>query len=84
MKSACWLPLIARNHVLGTLSVGVRREDAFAEKDVHLLKEVANQIAIAIDNALTVRNITELKDRLAEEKLSMRRNSRQRTTLTRL
>ena len=38
-------------------------------EDVHLLKEVANQIAIAIDNALTVRNITELKDRLAEEKL---------------
>ena len=69
LKSACWLPLIARDHVLGTLSVGVRREDAFTERDVHLLKEVANQIAIAIDNALTVRNITELKDRLAEEKL---------------
>ena len=69
LKSACWLPLIARDHVLGTLSVGVRHEDAFTEKDVHLLQEVANQIAIALDNALAVRNITELKDRLAEEKL---------------
>ena len=69
LRSACWLPLIARDRVLGTLSVGVRREDAFAESDVYLLKEVANQIAIAIDNALTVRNITALKDRLAEEKL---------------
>ena len=68
LKSACWLPLMAGDRVLGALSVGVRRADAFAENDVHLLKEVANQIAIAIDNALTFRNITELKDRLGEEK----------------
>ena len=69
LKSACCLPLRAGDRVLGTLSVGVRREAAFTERDVHLLEEVANQIAIAIDNALTFRNIAELKDRLAEEKL---------------
>jgi PAS domain S-box-containing protein len=69
LKSICWLPLMAGDRVLGALSVGVRREAAFAESDVRLLKEVANQIAIAIDNALTFRNIAELKDRLAEEKL---------------
>jgi PAS domain S-box-containing protein len=68
LKSACWLPLIAADRVLGTLSVGVRREAAFAQRDVHLLKEVANQIAIAIDNALAFQNIAELRDRLAEEK----------------
>lgn len=68
LKSACWLPLIAGDRVLGTLSVGVRREHAFTDRNVYLLKEVANQIAIAIDNALTFRNITELKDRLEEEK----------------
>jgi len=69
LKSACWLPLMAGDRTLGALSVGFRREAAFAESDVYLLKEVANQIAIAIDNALTFRNIAELKDRLAEEKL---------------
>jgi PAS domain S-box-containing protein len=69
LKSACWLPLMAGDRVLGTLSIGVRREDAFTERDVHLLNEAANQIAIAIDNALTFRNISDLKDRLAEEKL---------------
>jgi len=68
LKSACWLPLMAGDRVLGALSVGVRRRDAFAENDVHLLKEMANHIATAIDNALTFRNITELKDRLAKEK----------------
>jgi PAS domain S-box-containing protein len=68
LKSACCLPLMAGDRVLGTLSIGVCRKAAFAERDVHLLKEVANQIAIAIDNALAFRNITELKDRLAGEK----------------
>jgi PAS domain S-box-containing protein len=69
LKSACWLPLIAGDRVLGALSVGVRREAAFTVGDVHLLKEVADQIAIAIDNALTFQNITELKDKLADERL---------------
>ena len=69
LKSACWLPLVAGDRVLGALSLGVRREAAFAESDVHLLTEVASQIAIAIDNALAFRNIAELKDRLADEKV---------------
>jgi PAS domain S-box-containing protein len=69
LKSACWLPLVAGDRVLGALSVGVRREAAFAESDVHLLNAVASQIAIAIDNASTFRNIAALKDRLANEKV---------------
>jgi PAS domain S-box-containing protein len=76
LKSGCWLPLRAGDRVLGTLSVGVRREAAFTEGDVHLLQALANQIAIAIDNALTFRNITELKDRLAEEKLYLEEDLR--------
>ena len=69
VKSGCWLPLISHGRVLGTLSVGSQREGAFAEKDVNLLSQVANQVAIAIDNAVAFRQIAELKDRLAEEKL---------------
>ena len=69
MRSGCWLPLVSRDHVLGTLNVLSRREAAFTQDDLELLRQVANQVAIAVDNALAVRQIAELKDKLAEEKL---------------
>jgi formate hydrogenlyase transcriptional activator len=68
LKSLCCLPLISRNSVLGTLAVGFRREAAFTERDLYLLTQLANHIAVAIDNSQIFRSITELKDRLAEEK----------------
>ena len=68
IKSGCWLPLVSHGRVLGTLIVASEREDAFRAKDVTLLGQVANQVAIAIDNAAAFRQIAELKDRLAEEK----------------
>jgi formate hydrogenlyase transcriptional activator len=69
LKSACFIPLINRDRVLGTLNVGSLREDAFTEDDVDLLVQVANQIAIAVGNALAFGQIAELKAKLAEEKL---------------
>ncbi len=69
LKSACFIPLINRDRVLGTLNVGSLREDAFTQEDLELLTQVANQIAIAVENALAFRQVAELKERLAEEKL---------------
>jgi formate hydrogenlyase transcriptional activator len=69
LKTGCILPLITPNRILGTLSVSSMKEDAFTQDDVELLTQVANQVAIAIENALAYREIAELKNRLAEEKL---------------
>jgi len=69
MRSGCWLPLVSRDRVLGTLNVLSRREAAFTQADLELLMQVANQVAIAVDNGLAFRQIEELKDKLAEEKL---------------
>ncbi len=69
VKSACFLPLITQDRVLGTLNLVSRRRAAFEQHHVDLLQEVASHIAIALDNALTYRKVAELKDRLAEEKL---------------
>jgi len=69
LRSGCWLPLISRDRVLGTMNVSSRRENAFTQDDLELLRQVANQVAIAIDNALAFRQIEELKNKLAEEKL---------------
>jgi formate hydrogenlyase transcriptional activator len=68
-RSACHLPLVTRNRVLGTLTLGSMREGAFSSDDIAFLGQVASQIAIAVDNALAYRQISGLKDRLAQEKL---------------
>ncbi|HTU47620.1 MAG TPA: sigma 54-interacting transcriptional regulator [Bryobacteraceae bacterium] len=69
LKSVCHLPLVIRNRVLGTVSLGSVRENAFSSEDVAFLTQVACQVAIAIDNALAYSEISELKDKLAQEKL---------------
>ena len=69
LKSACVIPLVSRDRPLGTLNVGSLHEDAFTEDDADLLAQVANQVAIAVDNALAFGQIAELKAKLAEEKL---------------
>jgi len=69
VQSALCVPLITHNRALGTLSVASVRDQAFTQEDVDLLSQVANQIAIAVENAIAYRQIEELKDKLAEEKL---------------
>jgi formate hydrogenlyase transcriptional activator len=69
LRSGCIVPLITANRTLGTLSLSSRRPGAFNQEDVDLLMRVANQVAIAIENALAYREIAELKNRLADEKL---------------
>lgn len=44
-------------------------EDMFTQDDVEFLSQVAGQIAIAIENALAYEEISQLKDKLAQEKL---------------
>jgi formate hydrogenlyase transcriptional activator len=41
----------------------------FSKRDVDFLRLVANQVAIAVENALAYNEIAELKDRLAQEKV---------------
>ena len=69
VKSLCCVPLLSHMGARGALNVGRRRADAFLEDDIELLSQVAQQVVIAVDNALAYRQIAELKDKLAEEKL---------------
>ena len=69
LHSGCIVPLITANRTLGTLSLSSLRPSAFTQEDVDLLMRVANQVAIAIENALAYREIAELKNKLADEKL---------------
>jgi formate hydrogenlyase transcriptional activator len=69
IKSLCFVPLISRNRPLGVLGLGKRQENGFGKGDLGFLMEVANQVAIAVENALAYREIAVLKDKLAQEKL---------------
>jgi formate hydrogenlyase transcriptional activator len=68
-SSLCRVPLVSHDRVLGVLSLGSVREQAFSEDDVAFLGQVASQIAIAVENATAYREIAELKDKLVQEKV---------------
>ena len=68
-KSVCSVPILSRDRSLGALNLGSERPDAFTTDDVELLGQVAQQIAIAVENGLAFREIAELKEKLSTEKL---------------
>jgi formate hydrogenlyase transcriptional activator len=69
VQSLCHIPLISRNRTLGLLSLARLAPIPFSRKDLEFLTLVANQVAIAVENALAYQEIAELKDRLAQEKV---------------
>jgi formate hydrogenlyase transcriptional activator len=69
LNSFCDVPLISRHRILGVLAVGRHAENTFDQDEVSFLSQVANQVAIAVENSLAYAKIAELKDKLAQEKL---------------
>ena len=69
LQTLCILPLRRGSRVLGALCLARLQKNAFTQPDVDFLSQITGQIAIAIDNALAYRQISELKDQLTQEKL---------------
>ena len=69
LYSFCDVPLISRDRLFGVSAVAKRAENAFDGDEVPFLTQVASQLAIGVENALSYRKIAELTDRLAQEKL---------------
>src|SRR5215471_1482392 len=67
LNSFCDVPLVTRNRLLGVLAVARRDENAFDSDQVSFLVQVANQIAIGVENALAYTEIADLKNKLAQE-----------------
>ena len=51
--SGCDLPLIGREGVVGVLAAIKRSESAFSKDEIRFLEQVAGQVAIAVENALS-------------------------------
>ncbi len=56
-RSELALPLIARGEVLGAMTVQSDRPNAFDEEDIRTLQTLANSVALALSNALTVQRL---------------------------
>ena len=67
-QSGCFLPLLRRERVLGVLQLTRLQAQAFTQDDVEFLSQMANQIAIAVENALDYLHVTESRERLATAK----------------
>ncbi|HEY1273039.1 MAG TPA: sigma 54-interacting transcriptional regulator [Terriglobales bacterium] len=69
IQSLCTVPLTTAKGNMGTLNIGRKRQEGFNDADERLLKVIARQLAIALENARAYAEIEQLKDKLAKEKL---------------
>lgn len=69
LHSFCDVPLISHNKLLGVMGIARREENSFDDDEVAFLTQVANQVAMGVENARAFGEIAELRDKLAQEKL---------------
>jgi formate hydrogenlyase transcriptional activator len=69
IRAICYIPLVNRGRALGILSIVRTTETPFSPGDIDFLSRASGQIAIAIENALAYHEISQLRDKLAQEKL---------------
>lgn len=67
LQSICLLPLMSGETTLGVLKLAQRNEQVFTASNLRLLRQIAERVSIAVDNALAYQEIQRLKERLADE-----------------
>lgn len=73
-KTELALPLLIGNEVIGVLDLQSTERDAFSEDDIEVFQALANQIAVAINNAALIEQIQEQSDEAARLFNAERRN----------
>ena len=68
VESMCYLPLSTSRRRLGALVFVSTQRSTYQNADTDFLQLVANQAAIAVENALAFQEIEALKDKLVSEK----------------
>src|ERR1700691_3747083 len=69
MNSLCDVALVSRGRLLGVLALASSEENAFGGDELTFVSQIAQQVAIGLENALAYGEISNLKDKLAQEKL---------------
>jgi formate hydrogenlyase transcriptional activator len=76
IRSYCVVPLVARGDSIGTFTVWSETKNRYSEADAELLREVANQVALAIANMKSYEEIAALKARLEKENVYLQEEIR--------
>jgi formate hydrogenlyase transcriptional activator len=76
IRSMCVVPLVFQGKCIGTLSVVSREKDRYSDEDAMFLQDVANQVALAIQNMQSYQEIASLKSRLEKENVYLREELR--------
>jgi PAS domain S-box-containing protein len=72
VRSVCALPLTTAHRRLGGLAVGSTQADAYSREEVSFLSLVANQVALAVDDALNFDALQHAKEDLRAGEESLR------------
>jgi formate hydrogenlyase transcriptional activator len=76
VQSMCVVPLAFQGKCIGLLSVVSRQRDRYSDEDAAFLQEVANQVALAVQNMQSYQEIATLKARLEKENVYLREELR--------
>lgn len=78
VRSGIVIPLVYRGEVTGTLNLGSARESAYTKEHEEILRQIAGQIAVAMENARLYRELKQhsatLESRVAERTAELRKN----------
>jgi len=76
IQSYCVVPLVAMGNSLGTFALWSETRNRYTEADAELLREVANQVALAIANMKSYEEVASLKARLETENVYLQEEIR--------
>ncbi len=68
VQSACILPLATAHRRLGSLSFGLQDANGYSGEDVRYLSLIADQVALAVDNALRDQEQQQVEEELRKQK----------------
>jgi formate hydrogenlyase transcriptional activator len=76
IQSMCVVPLVLQANCIGLLSIVSQQRDRYSDEDAFFLQEVANQVALAVQNMQSYQEIAGLKARLEKENVYLREELR--------
>ena len=76
IRSMCVVPLALQGKCIGLLSVVSQQKDRYSDEDAAFFQEVANQVALAVQNMQSYEEIDSLKARLEKENVYLREELR--------
>jgi formate hydrogenlyase transcriptional activator len=76
VRSICVAPLIVAGKSIGTLNLASTRADEYSNGDGELLQEIANQVALAVENMKAYEEIRVLHAKLEKENVYLREEIR--------